>query len=112
MDVSTLIYKDCIFGHSDDCNLFLIGIWSSSSVPGSGLKTLGISCHKSNKCVFFYVNEGDFWSSPKGGGAGRPLVVRATNQVIRRLETLVPSLLLHLWETERGEGQVEVANVQ
>lgn len=95
----TAIYFLCVFGFHP---VFLAHV----------LKPLEFPVIKAIKCVFCYVNEGDFWSSPKGGGAGRPLVARAANQVIRRLETLCLPLLFHLWGTERGEGQVEVASVQ
>lgn len=33
----TVIYKKYAFGHSDDQNVFLMYVWSSSRVPGSQL---------------------------------------------------------------------------
>lgn len=47
-----------------------------------------------------------------GWGAGGALVARWTIHRIRRLELSIPPLLLHLWEAERGEGQVKAVNDQ
>ena len=54
-----VIYSKYTFGHSDDQNIFLIAMWSSSTVPGSQL---------SKPLEFLvYVTEGDVWTPAKGG---------------------------------------------
>jgi len=53
-----VIYGKCIFGHSDDQNIFLI--YNLVLVHGSWLtapKTLRISCNESDKGVFSYFDE-------------------------------------------------------
>ena len=60
--------KKYIYGLSDDQDIFLIYIWSSSRVPGSAPKTLGVSqVWRGFRCLC-YVNEATFGPPPKDGG--------------------------------------------
>ena len=90
-----MIYKskECIFG---------LCFWHWAP------KTLGISCDKSNKCVFCYVNEVTL-GMPLGNKSWG-LVARRTNRVFRGLEISVPSP--DLWEGERGWRLSSIANDQ
>ena len=52
----TVIYKKYIFDYSDDQNIFLIYIWSSSTAHSSQ-KPRNLLSVKCEQCVICYVNE-------------------------------------------------------
>ena len=80
-----IIHRKYIFGYSGDQDIFLIYIWSSSTVLRSQLENCwNFLSIKGNKCVIFYVKEVTF-----GKHLRMVLVVNGPNLVIRRLELSV-----------------------
>lgn len=81
-----MIYKKNLFGHSDDQSIFLIYMWSSSTVPGIQIP---------NPWNFLFVNEDDFWTPSKGGGwlPGEPA-----------MGSEVWNFQSHLLTSRRGKG--------
>ena len=64
-----VICKKYTPGHSDDKHIFLIYIWSSSTVPGLQLlKPLEIPKVMKAQKVSFIMLMDDFWPTPGNGG--------------------------------------------
>lgn len=96
------------FGQSEDQNLFVYLVFFQFLAHSSPNPQTYLSV-ESDKDVLCFINEGDFWTSPKGGG----LAARRNNYVIRELEFPVPHPHLPTPHSplEKGEGlEVESTN--